>query len=61
MKPFDRNHIYLKLMNEDFLLLGKLIFTLAIVTHSAVNTMVLNEMIKSMLDFISYLRNHNEP
>ena len=48
-------------MDEDFLLLGKLIFTLGIVTYSAVNTDKLNNMIKAMLDFICSLRNHNEP
>ena len=61
LKPYDRNRVYLKIMNEDFLLLGKLVFTLAIVTYSAVNTTVLNNMVKAMLDFICSLRNHNEP
>lgn len=48
-------------MDEDYLLLGKLVFTLAIIIHSAVNTVALNNMIKTMLDFINGVKNHSEP
>jgi hypothetical protein len=51
----------LKILEEDFVLLGRLIYTLAILIYTAANTAVLGAMVKSMLDFIWSLRNHREP
>jgi hypothetical protein len=42
------------------MLLGKLIYTLAVLVHSAENTIVLENMIKAMLDFLIALTNHPE-
>ena len=48
-------------MDKDYIILGKLVFTLSIILHSAVNTIILERMIESLLDFIVAIKNHTEP
>lgn len=48
-------------MDKDFVILGKLVFTLSIILHSAVNTLILDRMVEALLDFLVVIKNHSEP
>ncbi|KAJ8037139.1 Telomere length regulation protein TEL2-like [Holothuria leucospilota] len=61
MKTYDSPMNTMNLLGGDFFLLGRLVYTLGMVLHSAQNTMICRQMAKSLLEFIWVIRYHTEP
>ncbi|XP_033117769.1 telomere length regulation protein TEL2 homolog [Anneissia japonica] len=61
IRHYDNSMNTMDMLGDDFLLLGRLLFTLGIIVASAENAPVLRQMAKSMLELIWVLRYHTEP
>lgn len=61
IKDFDRKQNALDLLQEDYLILGKLLFSLGVILHAAINTTIVRHMGRSLVEMILALRFHAEP
>ncbi|CAF1076456.1 unnamed protein product, partial [Brachionus calyciflorus] len=60
LNSYDKGRVYFSLMEKDFSLLGKMIFSLAVILHLSENTQVQENMIKALSDFLWSVKNHSE-
>ncbi|XP_041473442.1 telomere length regulation protein TEL2 homolog [Lytechinus variegatus] len=60
LKSYDSKLNTMDLLGNDFLLLGRLMYTLGIIMYAAQNTPICRQMAVSLLDFIWSLRYHTE-
>ncbi|NXR69836.1 TELO2 protein, partial [Rhadina sibilatrix] len=60
IQHFDRPLTTFDLLGEDHLVLGRLVHTLAILMHLAVNTVAVTAMGKALLEFVWALRFHTD-
>ncbi|XP_072029734.1 telomere length regulation protein TEL2 homolog isoform X2 [Amphiura filiformis] len=61
MNRYDSKLNTMDMLGEDFLLLGRMLYTLGVVIHAAQNTTACRQMASSLLEFIWVLRYHTEP
>ncbi|XP_071965448.1 telomere length regulation protein TEL2 homolog [Antedon mediterranea] len=61
IRQYDNSMNTMDMLGDDFLLLGRLLFTLGIIISSAENAPVLRQMAKSLLELIWVLRYHTQP
>ncbi|XP_048871027.1 telomere length regulation protein TEL2 homolog isoform X2 [Brienomyrus brachyistius] len=57
---YDRPQVTFDLMGSDHLVLGRLVHTLGLLTHLAVNAPVATQMGKALLDFVWNVRYHSD-
>ncbi|XP_070581383.1 telomere length regulation protein TEL2 homolog isoform X2 [Ptychodera flava] len=60
LKKYDMSMSTLNLLNQDYLLLGRLIYTLGVIMHAAINTTCCHQMASSLLEFLWVVRYHSE-
>ena len=58
---YNRNRVHLNIIEQDFMLLGKMVFSLGVILFSSINTIVLENMIIALTDFLWVIKNHVEP
>ncbi|XP_075686541.1 telomere length regulation protein TEL2 homolog [Rhinoderma darwinii] len=61
IQNYDRPVVTFDLLGEDQLILGRLIHTLGILMHLALNATVASQMGKALLEFVWVLRFHTDP
>jgi telomere length regulation protein len=61
LRPYDSTRVHLNLIEEDFMLLGKLVFSLGVILFSSINTTVIENMTLALTDFLWAIKNHVEP
>ncbi|XP_077868678.1 telomere length regulation protein TEL2 homolog [Saccoglossus kowalevskii] len=61
LKNYDSRTSTLSLLDQDYLLLGRLLYTLGVVMYAAINSTICRHMASSLLEFIWVLRYHTEP
>ncbi|XP_023663811.2 telomere length regulation protein TEL2 homolog isoform X1 [Paramormyrops kingsleyae] len=60
LRNYDRPQVTFDLMGSDHLVLGRLVHTLGLLTHLAVNAPVATQMGKALLDFVWAVRYHSD-
>ncbi|XP_044159665.1 telomere length regulation protein TEL2 homolog isoform X2 [Bufo gargarizans] len=61
IQNYDRPVMTFDLLGEDRLILGRLVHTLGILMHLALNSMIASQMGKALLEFVWVLRFHTDP
>ena len=60
LKMLDRPHATLYLLDKDYLLLGRLLYSLGVILYSAINTPACRNMAGSLLEVVWCIRYHSQ-